>query len=110
MKTVFLSCLLFTSMSLFAQQKPIALNGIELTLVKPGQYDYGIKEGNDYDTYELVISLADECDSFTEIPKDVLGKEGLLGYFFHFEDFDVLYILCSGGAVKGSLIEKNKVN
>jgi len=106
---MFFSFVLFASSSLFAQKKPIALDGIELNLVKSGQYDFGLKEGIDYETYDLITSLTEACDNYTEIPKDVLGKDGLLGYFFHFEEFDVLYILCKGGAVKGSLIEKKKV-
>jgi hypothetical protein len=106
MKTTIVSTLLVASLSLFAQQPPKSLDGIYMTQVEQGVYDFTITD--DFASHSLAVSLSDECDSFTEIPKDVLGKDGLVGYFFHFEDYDVLYVLVRGGTLKGSLIEKKK--
>lgn len=106
MKTTLLSTLLVASLSLFAQQPPKSLDGIYMTQVEQGRLDFTIND--DFVSYSLAVSLAEECDSFTEIPKDVLGKDGLVGYFFHFQDYDVLYILVRGGTLKGSLVEKKK--
>jgi hypothetical protein len=105
MKIALLSTLLVASLSLFSQQPPKSLDGIRMTQVDD-RLDFTIND--DFVSYSLAVSLAEECDSFTEIPKDVLGKDGLVGYFFHFQDYDVLYILVRGGTLKGSLLEKKK--
>jgi hypothetical protein len=105
MKKLFLIIAAFVGFQLSAQVKSI--EGLKLTKVEEGLFDFTIKN-DDYKAHKLVKSLAEECTAYTAIPQEVIGKDGICGYFFHFEDCDVLYILLRGGTVKGSVIEKKK--
>ena len=105
MKKLFLIIAAFVGFQLSAQVKSI--EGLKLTKVEEGLFDFTIKN-DDYKAYKLVRSLTEECTSYTLIPREVIGEDSICGYFFHFEGYDVLYILLRGGTVKGSLIEKKK--
>jgi len=104
MKIIILSIATLLSFGSFAQVK--SLDGIELTQSEQSMYDFTVK--GDYEAYRLAMDLAEECDSYTTIPDDILGTDALCGYFFHFKGHDVLYILVPGGMVKGSLIRKEE--
>jgi hypothetical protein len=104
MKTIILSIATLLSFGSFAQVK--SLDGIELTQSEQNVYDFTIN--GDYQAFKLAKDLAVECDSYTTISDDILGTDALCGYFFHFNGYDVLYILVPGGVVKGSLIRKEE--
>lgn len=89
---------------LFAQEAP--LQGVKLVQIEEGIQDFTIT--NEATAYSLHQTLIDQCNSYTIIDEEVLGEEGLFGVFFHFEEQTVLFILCRGGTVKGSLIENKK--
>jgi hypothetical protein len=42
------------------------------------------------------------------LPREVIGKKAIHGFYFRFKDQDVVYILYKGGRVAGALIEKKK--
>jgi hypothetical protein len=106
MKKLFLIIAAFAGFQLSAQVKSI--EGLKLTKVEEGVFDFRIPEGNDRKTYELVHSLADECQSYIDIPKELIGETAILGYYFFFENHEVIYLLYKGGRVSGSVIEKKK--
>jgi hypothetical protein len=102
MKKMMIVLAMMLGSQLFAQEAP--LQGVELTQIEKGVKDFTITD--DFQAYTLHQSLIDECISYTIIDEETLSKEDLFGVFFHFENQTVLYILCRGGTVKGSLIEK----
>lgn len=104
MKIIILSIATLLSFGSFAQVK--SLDGVELTQSEQNVYDFTVN--GDYHALKLAKDLAVECDSYTTIPDDILGTDALCGYFFHFNGYDVLYILVPGGVVKGSLIRKEE--
>jgi hypothetical protein len=102
MKKILLIAALVLGTQAFAQSAP--LNGVELVEVKQNVKDFTITD--DEQAYKLHRALLNECDSYTVIDNDILGSDAIHGVFFYFKDEKVLYILCRGGVVKGSVIQK----
>lgn len=104
MKKILTIAAIILGSQVFAQSAP--LNGVTLVEVEEGVKDFTIK--NDASAYALHQNLIDKCNSYSVIDEEILGKEGLFGVFFYFDNETVLFIVCKGGTVKGSLIEKKK--
>jgi hypothetical protein len=102
MKKILLLAAIVLGSQAFAQSAP--LNGVEFVEVKQNVKDFTITD--DEQAYTLHRALLKECDSYTVIDNDILGSDAIHGVFFYFKDEKVLYILCRGGVVKGSLIQK----
>jgi hypothetical protein len=104
-KLLFIAAAL-VGLQLSAQVK--SLEGLKLTKTEDSVYDFEIPAGNDKLAYDLVCNLAQECESFSDLPQEVIGKKAIHGFYFRFKDQDVVYILYKGGRVAGALIEKKK--
>ena len=104
MKKILTIAAIILGSQVFAQSAP--LNGVTLVQVEEGVKDFTIK--NDAKAYALHQDLIEQCNSYTIIDEEILGEEGLFGVLFYFDNEAVLFILCRGGTIKGSLIEKKK--
>ena len=100
MKKLLIAALVLLSAQLSAQEA--LFQGIKLIQIEEGVRDFTVTD--EYQSYVLYEKLIDECISYTIIPQETLNKEDLFGVFFNFKDQMVLYVLCRGGIVEGSLI------
>jgi len=102
MKKILLIVALALGTQAIAQSAP--LNGVTLVQVKDKVQDFTLTD--EAQIYYLHRELVAQCDSYTIIDEEILGDDALHGAFFYFKDEKVLFILCRGGTVKGSLIQK----